>query len=105
MSNYSYDTVTEAMSGLKERGYITDFELMVEKECLACHKTSLYLSPEEFQIDEIYRFEGHSDPGDEMIVYGISSTIHNIKGIVVNGYGLYSDPLTFKIVSRLKKHI
>ena len=105
MNNYSYDTVTEAMSGLKERGYITDFELMVEKECLACHKTALYLCPEEFQIDEIHRFEGDSDPGDEMIVYGISSTIHNIKGIVVNAYGLYSDPTTYKIVSRLKKHI
>ncbi|WP_322549873.1 phosphoribosylpyrophosphate synthetase [Flavobacterium psychraquaticum] len=105
MSNYSYDTVTEALVGLKERGYTTDFELMVEKECLVCHENSTYLSPEEFQIDEIHRFEGDSDPGDEMIVYGISSTIHNIKGIVVNGYGLYSDPLTFKIVSRLKKHI
>ncbi|MFD2907749.1 phosphoribosylpyrophosphate synthetase [Flavobacterium ardleyense] len=105
MNNHHYDTVTEAMAGLKERGYLTDFELLVEKECLACHKTSSYLSPEEFEIDEIHRFEGDSDPGDEMIVYGISSTIHGMKGIVVNAYGLYSDPNTYKIVSRLKKHI
>ncbi len=104
MKNYHYDTVTEAMTGLKERGYLTDIELFVEKECLACHKTSSYLSPEEFEIDEIHRFEGDSDPGDEMIVYGISSSIHNMKGIVVNAYGLYSDPVTYKIVSRLKKH-
>jgi hypothetical protein len=78
--------------------------LFVEKECLACHKTSSYLSPEEFEIDEIHRFEGDSDPGDEMIVYGISSSLHNMKGIVVNAYGLYSDPNTYKIVSKLKKH-
>ena len=105
MKNYNYDTVTEATAGLTERGYTTDFELMVEKECLACRKTSLCLSPEEFEIDEIHRFEGDSDPGDEMIVYAISSNLHDIKGIVINGYGLYSDPMTYKIVERLKKHI
>ena len=103
MKNYNYDTVTEALAGLAKRGYVTDFELLAEKECLACHKSSLFLSPEEFEIDEIYRFEGDSDPGDEMIVYAISSTLHNIKGIVINAFGMYADPITSKIVERLKK--
>ena len=103
MKNYSYDTVTEAAAGLAKRGYTTDFELMIEGECLACHKSSLYLSPEEFEIDEIHRFEGDSDPGDSMIVYAISSILHNIKGIVINAYGIYSDPITYKIVERLKR--
>ena len=103
MNKYYYDTVTEATAKLAKRGYTTDFELMVEKECLACHKSSLFLSPEEFEIDEIHRFEGDSDPGDQMIVYAISSKIHNIKGIVINAYGIYSDPITYKIVERLKR--
>lgn len=97
-----YDTVTEATAELAKRGYTLDFELMVEQECLVCHKAGLHLSPEDFQIDEIHRFEGDTDPGDSMIVYAISSIKESLKGIVINGYGLYSDPITYKIVSRLK---
>jgi len=105
MKHHTYDTVTEATAALAKRGYTTDFELMTEKECLVCHQSSLFLSPEEFEIDELYRFEGNSDPGDEMIVYAISSKTHNIKGIVINAYGIYANPVTSKIVERLKKHV
>ena len=104
MKNYSYDTVSEAINDLAKRGYTIDFELLAEKDCLACHKTSTYLSPDEFEIDEIYRFEGNSDPGDEMIVYAVSAKEYNVKGIVVNAYGMYSDSATSKIIERLKKH-
>lgn len=103
MENHNYDTVTEAVNHLAKRGYTTDFEIMTEQECLVCHQSSTHLSPEEFQIDEIYRFEGDTDPGDEMIVYAISSEKHQIKGVVINAYGLYSDPLVYKIVERLKR--
>ena len=103
MENYSYDTVSEAINELAKRGYTSDFKVLSEEECIVCSMTKKPLSPEEFVIDEVYRFEGNSDPEDEMIVYAISSTIHHIKGIVVNAYGIYSDPNTFKIVERLKK--
>lgn len=103
MKQHNYDTVTEALSELAKRGYITDFELLTEKECLVCHQSSLNLTPEEFVIDEFHRFEGDSDPGDEMIVYAISSTIHEMKGIVVNAFGIYADPITSKIVERSAK--
>lgn len=104
MKNYSYDTVSEAVNELIKRGYTTDFELMTEHECLICHQTSTNLSPEEFEIDEIHRFEGDTDPGDEMIVYAISSEKHNMKGVDINAYGLYSDAATSKIVERLIQH-
>lgn len=105
MKNYFYATVTEAINDLAKRGYTTDFELLAEKECITCHKTSLYLSPDEFEIDEIYRFEGNTDPGDEMIVFAISAKKHTVKGIIVNAYGMYADATTSKIIERLKKHI
>jgi hypothetical protein len=104
MNKQYYDTVTEATQELAKRGYTTDFELKVDGECLICRQTSSCLSPEEFEIDEIHRFEGDSDPGDEMIVYAISSMEHNIKGIVINAYGIYSDPVTYQIVERLKRN-
>ncbi len=104
-NNIYYETVSEAINGLAKRGYTTDFEILKEKECLVCHKTSSQLSPDEFEIDETYRFEGNTDPADEMIVFAISSVKHNIKGIVVNAYGMYSDSFASKIIERLHHHL
>lgn len=103
MENYAYDTVSEAMNDLAKRGYTTDFELLAENECLMCMKTQTQLPPDEFEIHEIYRFEGDTDPGDEMILYAIGSTKHDVKGIVVNAYGMYSDASKTKIIARLKR--
>ncbi|HET8827762.1 MAG TPA: hemerythrin domain-containing protein [Pelobium sp.] len=101
-TNY-YDTVSETINQLAKNGYTTDFEVLKEHDCLVCKQTAQQLSPDEFVIDETHRFEGETDPGDEMIVYAISSQKHGIKGIVVNGYGTYADADTYKIVARLKK--
>ena len=101
---YNYDTVTQAISGLKKRGYSMDFNVQAEKDCLICHAEELSLAPDEFQIDEVYRFEGDSDPGDEMVVYAISSDGHSVKGTLVNGYGTYSDGDVAAIVKHLHRH-
>ncbi len=103
--NIYYETVSEAINDLAKRGYTSDFKVLSDKECLICNKTAAQLSPDDFEIDETYRFEGNTDPGDEMIIHAISSTKYNIKGIVVNGYGMYSDAATSKIVARLNKHL
>lgn len=102
---YSYTTVSEAINDLAKRGYTTDFQILAEEECLLCNKSAKRLSPNEFEIDETYRFEGDTDPGDEMIVFAISSAKHNIKGLVVNAYGMYADSATAKIVELLHNHI
>lgn len=104
MKRQTYDTVTEAVADLKKRGYTIDFSVMTDLERLVCHITSVSLSPEEFEIDEFYRFEGNSDPADEMIVYAISSTDHKHKGIVVNAYGIHSDNNSAAIVKKLQTH-
>lgn len=101
----NYDTVTEAVNDLMHRGYTTDFELQAGADCLQCNKSSTQLLPDDFEIDELYRFEGDTDPGDEMIVFAISSHKHNMKGLVVNAYGMYADTDNSKIVSLLKQHL
>jgi hypothetical protein len=40
-----------------------------------------------------------------MIVFSISSKKNNVKGIVVNAYGMYGDHSTSKIVALLHKKI
>ena len=92
-------TMSEVLNHLKDNGYTVDFNLT--DNCLICHGNSLQLHPDEFVVDKHYRFEGSTDPGDEAIVYAISSVKDNIKGTLVNGYGIYSDPMTDEMVNAL----
>ena len=63
----------------------------------------MQVSPEEFVVYRHFRFEGLSDPAYAAIIYAISSIKHNIKGILVNGYGTSSEPLTEELVNALKE--
>jgi quercetin dioxygenase-like cupin family protein len=92
-------TVSEVLNNLKLAGYTVDFNL--DDNCLICHSNSLKIHPDEFVVDKHYRFEGLSDPGDEAIVYAISSTKHDIKGTLVDGYGISSNRLTNDLVKAL----
>lgn len=101
ISMHNYDTVSEAVNGLKQRGYNIDFNL--EKESIVCPKTPLALMPYEFEITEVYRFEGNTDPADEAIVYAIES-VYGQKGILVNGFGPSADSTSAEMVQKLAMH-
>lgn len=100
----NYDTVTEAMADLKRLGYNIDFSIREDKDYLIGHSTATVLSPDDFEIDGFFRFEGNSDPGDQMIVYAISSKNNELKGIVVSAYGMYANNTSSAIVKRLDAH-
>ncbi|WP_242434693.1 phosphoribosylpyrophosphate synthetase [Hymenobacter amundsenii] len=93
-------TVSEVLNALKKEGYTVDFNL--QDNCLICHGNALQLSPDEFQVDRHYRFEGMSDPGDEAVVYAISSARHGVKGTLVNGYGISSEAMGADMVKALQ---
>lgn len=99
MKNY-YGTLYETINELRNEGYTIDFNF--RKECIICHKLRGPLSPNEFNIDAVFRFEAASDPEDEAIIYSISSQKYNIKGLLVNAYGIYSDELSDAIVMNLR---
>lgn len=94
----NYDTLSEAIQGLRREGYTEDFNL--KPHCLMCPSSKLELHPEEFHVDAFYRFEGMSNPDDNSILYAISG--EGIKGILVDAYGAYSDNLTEPMISKLK---
>lgn len=104
-SRHSYDTLSEAVNDLIKRGYTADFLLMKETDCLVCHDKALELSSDEFEIDEIYRFEGMTDPSDESIVFAISSAGHEVKGLVINSYGADFGYRSSKLVENLRRHL
>src|SRR5215203_431975 len=96
---YQYESPVRAIEDLRKRGYTEDFNL--KDNCIVCKDSQF--NADEFEITEVYRFEGDSDPGDEAIVLGIKSTT-GIKGILVNGYGYSSEPMTDEIESKLRMH-
>lgn len=93
-------TLSEKLNELRSKGYTEDFNLRAD--CIDCRSGKLKIFPSDFQIDEYFRFEGQSDPADGAILYAISSSKHNIKGVLVNGYGVYSDTLTDGMLEKLK---
>ena len=96
---YAYDTVSAAVNGLKNRGYNMDFNL--KDNCLICHEDKFDVN--DFEIVEVYRFEGNSDPADEAVVYAIESN-KGQKGILVNGYGPTSDTMSSEMAKKLHVH-
>ncbi|MBS1600477.1 MAG: phosphoribosylpyrophosphate synthetase [Bacteroidetes bacterium] len=102
MNTVAYDTLSEAVAGLKKRGYNIDYNLNFD--CIVCHESPHSLKPSEFEITEVYRFEGDSDPADEAVVYAIESK-HGQKGVLVNGFGISADDASDEMIEKLKvKH-
>jgi hypothetical protein len=95
-----YDTVTEAIKGLRERGYTKDFNL--KENCIVCNEDKFH--PEEFEIVEVYRFEGNTDPADEAVVYAIESNKGD-RGVLVSGYGISADAMSDEMVKKLTIHV
>ncbi|MFN0047519.1 MAG: phosphoribosylpyrophosphate synthetase [Cytophagales bacterium] len=96
-----FHTIVEVLTDLNTRGYLAGFAVLTKKVCMIYFRYNISLSPDEFQIDEIYRFEGNSESTSEMILYAISSKNGKVKGILINGNGIYGDSLYSEIVRRL----
>lgn len=98
----SYDTVVGALNGLKEKGYTTNFNIAFDK--IICSEKKNILNPDEFEITEVYRFEGDTNPGDEDVVYAIESKKGNIKGVLNGAYGMYADAASTEMLRKLTIH-
>jgi hypothetical protein len=94
----SYSSLSDAINGLKRKGYTEDFNL--QAHCLECTTLNLQLHPENFTVDEFHRFEGMSNPDDNSIVFAISSK-DGIKGVLVDAYGMYAENLTESMIKKL----
>lgn len=92
-----YGTITEAIELLRKEGYTIDFNL--EQNCIVCHPDKFH--PEDFEIVDVYRYEGDTDPADETTVYAIESKT-GLKGILVNGYGPSSNSMSAAMLNKLK---
>ena len=89
----SPDTLTQVINRLKGHGYTEDLNRH--------DNNALWLDPDAYRVDAVYRFEGATNPDDEAILYALSSARYRLKGILVNGYGPSADADTAAIEHRL----
>ena len=98
----NYDTVVAALQGLKSKGYTLDFNIAFDR--IICDATGTYLNLDEFEITEVYRFEGATNPDDEDVVYAVQSKDGTIKGTVTSAYGPYADSVSNDMIQKLAMH-
>jgi len=94
-----YATVSTALEELRKQGFTVDFNLQENSLVYGDNR----LKAEDFDIVDVYRYEGNSDPGDEAAVYAIQSKT-GVKGVLVTGYGASEDMFSTEILSKLKDH-
>ena len=98
----SYDTVTGALTGLKAKGYTLDFNISFDN--IKCAEHNICLNPNEFEIVEVYRFEGDTNPSDEDVVYAVASKEGDLKGVITSAFGLYADSISADMIKKLTMH-
>lgn len=87
--------LASCVNKMKEDGYKEDFQ--VTKKGMTTFNEDKYYQPDEVRVENFYRFEGTSDPGDNTILYVIE-TNDGTKGTLVDGYGAYASPEVSKFI-------
>ncbi|MBU7570569.1 MAG: hypothetical protein KAF41_07970, partial [Flavobacterium sp.] len=95
-AQYKYATVLEAIKQLRDAGFMVDFN--IEGNFLTANSSNDHI--DDFEIVEVYRYEGDSNPDEESTVYGIESK-DGVKGILVTSYGMYIDDISEELLQKL----
>jgi hypothetical protein len=81
---------------MRQKKYTEDFDLA--ETCFICNNQRF--NADEFEIKEVHRFEGSTDPADEAVVYGIASK-DGLTGVLVNSHGYQSESMSDAIARKL----
>ena len=99
----NYETVVAALNGLKAKGYTLDFNIAFDN--ITCAQNGACLNPSEFEITEVHRFEGDTNPDDQDVVYAVESKDGKLKGTLTSAYGMYADTVSNDMVKKLAMHV
>lgn len=92
-------TVSQTLNMLRlDYGYEEDFNLLDEKLKTPQERED-FLS-QDFVVDEVYRFEGISNPDDEATIYAIT-TSEGRKGVLLDGYNYTSGQISEELLKKL----
>ncbi len=95
----AHEDLAGTVSDLAHRGYAVDFRA---EECgLRDVGSGKLYAPEALTIEEVFRFEGVTDPGGEAAVFALRNEKSGVRGTYVVAYGPGMDPLDADMVHRL----
>lgn len=94
-----YATLTDALDGLRQRGFVTSFDVVDGR--LKSQQTGRLYSPEVIRVVEHHRYEGASNPDDMSVVYAIEA-IGGERGVVVDAFGTYGNPVLGELLRRAR---
>lgn len=85
------ETVLEAVQLLEREGYNGNTTVHADGTltCGACRTTH---SVDGALVDQVFRFEGMSDPDDEAIVLGMRCPECGLRGVIVSAFGPNAEP-------------
>ncbi len=92
-------TLSEVMTLLNSQGYTEDYNLLQLRGSRDNQSNEIDFA--NLVIDKIYRFSGQNDAADEAILYSISNLKNGLKGLFVNGYGIYTDEEASTIIEKI----
>ncbi len=95
----TFETLSQAITSLQQRGYVNDFNL--HPEWIECPPLNKKLKPDEFHVDEVHRFEGMSSTDDNSVLYAVSSPAAGLKGLLVDAYGVYAASASPEMLKKL----
>ena len=95
------DTLIEQLKDLAKRGFSTEFNS--EKGYLLDPASNKKYFPANVKIVEHHRFEGESSADDMSVVYALESE-DGVKGVIVNSFGIYSNPVIDEFIKKIEEH-
>ena len=92
-------SVVQLISDLQDKGYTANLSVD-HGDVTAGANQRLPLSC--LKIDETYRIEDDSDPTHQNIVYAISCSSPEVRGVLINSFGTYADSEKDAIVRQIQ---
>ena len=96
------DTVSDAVRRLQAEGYSGNWYATPDGN-LQCDQTGEVADLSNVQIDYVLRFEGQSDPGDEVILFALRAP-SGARGIYSAAFGANTPPEDSAVIARLPRH-
>ena len=95
------ETLSEALARLERAGYRDSFR--AEDGQLRALEAGRSYPPEQLVAEEIVRFEGDSDPQDQLVLFALRSSDGAVRGTWLASYGAQTDAESAGVMRRLGK--
>jgi hypothetical protein len=101
MAGDAMETMVDALHRFGKRGYTDEFQ--ARPEGLRSLNTGEVFCPEDLVVEDVARFEGASDPGDQATIFALRSESGETRGTYTVTFGTYMDALDAEMVPRLRE--